>query len=69
MCQSFNEQYKLNYKCLMPTNTFGPNDNYDKLNSHFIPALIKKVHDLKINKANKLYLWDDGTKKRNNACR
>ena len=64
MCQSFNEQYKLNYKCLMPTNTFGPNDNYDKLNSHFIPALIKKVHDLKINKANKLYLWGDGKPKR-----
>ena len=63
MCQSFNEQYKLNYKCLMPTNTFGPNDNYDKLNSHFIPALIKKVHDLKINKANKLYLWGDGKPK------
>ena len=33
MCQSFNKQYGLNYKCLMPTNTFGPNDNYDELNS------------------------------------
>ena len=32
MCQSFNEQYKLNYKCLMPTNTFGPKDNYDSAN-------------------------------------
>ena len=38
----YNEQYGTNYKCLMPTNTFGPNDNYDDLNSHFFPALIKK---------------------------
>ena len=50
MCQSYNEQYKTNYKCLMPTNTFGPNDNYNELNSHFLPALIKKVHNLKYNK-------------------
>ena len=50
MCQSYNEQYNLSYKCLMPTNTFGPNDNYDVDNSHFIPALIKKVHNLKIKK-------------------
>ena len=35
MCLSYNEQYKTNYKCLMPTNTFGPNDNYDPENSHF----------------------------------
>ena len=35
MCESYNFQYKTNYKCLMPTNTFGPNDNYDSLNSHF----------------------------------
>ena len=40
MCESYNFQYKTNYKCLMPTNTFGPNDNYDLLNSHFVPALI-----------------------------
>ena len=42
MCESFNHQYKTNYKCLMPTNTFGPNDNYDKMNSHFFPSLIRK---------------------------
>ena len=41
MCESYNIQYKTNYKCLMPTNTFGPNDNYDQLNSHFFPSLIK----------------------------
>ena len=64
MCESYNEQYKTNYKCLMPTNTFGPNDNYDDLNSHFFPALIKKIHKIKINKSNTLKLWGDGTPKR-----
>ena len=52
MCQSYNEQYKTNYKCLMPTNTFGPNDKYHKLNSHFIHALIKKIYDLNRKKKN-----------------
>ena len=42
MCQSYNNQYKTRYKCLMPTNTYGPNDNYHGLNSHFFPALIKE---------------------------
>jgi len=50
MCESYNVQYKTNYKCLMPTNTFGPNDNYDNLNSHFLPALIKKIGKLKDSK-------------------
>jgi len=64
MCQSYNEQYKTNYRCLMPTNTFGPNDNYDKVNSHFFPALIKKVHNLKFSKQKVITLWGDGTPKR-----
>ena len=64
MCQSFNEQYNLNYKCLMPTNTFGPNDNYSQLDSHFFPALIRKVHNLKITKSNQINLWGNGKPKR-----
>jgi len=64
MCQSFNEQYNLNYKCLMPTNTFGPNDNYSQLDSHFFPALIKKVHNLKKTKSNQINLWGNGKPKR-----
>ena len=64
MCQSYNEQYKTNYKCLMPTNTFGPNDNYDNLNSHFFPALIKKIHKTKKNKKKFLVLWGNGKAKR-----
>ena len=48
----------------MPTNTFGKNDNYDELNSHFIPALIKKLHKLKELKKDELKLWGDGSPKR-----
>ena len=64
MCESYNMQYKTHYKCLMPTNTFGPNDNYNNLNSHFFPALIKKVHKLKIKNNDKLILWGNGKAKR-----
>ena len=64
LCESYNIQYKTNYKCLMPTNTFGPNDNYDELNSHFFPALIKKIHKLKDSKKNTLILWGNGKARR-----
>ena len=64
MCESYNAQYKTNFKSLMPTNTFGPNDNYDELNSHFIPALIRKVHKIKLNKMKQLVLWGNGSAKR-----
>ena len=64
MCESYNIQYKTNYRSLMPTNTFGPNDNYDKLNSHFFPALIRKVHEVKVKKKKQLVLWGSGLAKR-----
>tara|TARA_B100000795_G_scaffold266212_1_gene249056 strand:+ start:3869 stop:4810 length:942 start_codon:yes stop_codon:yes gene_type:complete len=64
MCQSYNEQYKTNYICLMPTNSYGPNDKYSELDSHFIPALIKKIHKLKNSKVNQLLLWGNGKAKR-----
>ena len=64
MCESYNIQYGTRYKCLMPTNTFGPNDNYDELNSHFFPALIKKIHNIKIKNLKKLVLWGNGSAKR-----
>ena len=64
MCESYNQQYNTNYKCLMPTNTFGPNDNYDGLNSHFFPALIKKVDKLKNSKKDSIILWGNGKAKR-----
>jgi GDP-L-fucose synthase len=64
MCESYNLQFKTNYKCLMPTNTFGPNDNYDPLNSHFFPSLIRKIHKLKIKNKKELIVWGDGSPKR-----
>ena len=64
MCESYNFQYKTNYKCLMPTNTFGPNDNYNKFTSHFLPALIRKAHQVKLNKQKNLVLWGDGSARR-----
>lgn len=64
MCQSYNEQYKTNYKCLMPCNTFGPNDNYNSKTSHFFPALIKKVHEAKIKNEKSIVIWGNGKAKR-----
>ena len=64
MCESYNMQYKTNFKCLMPTNTFGPNDNYHKLNSHFVPSLIRKIYDVKQNNETKINIWGDGTPRR-----
>mgnify|MGYP001242639016 FL=1 len=64
MCESYNFQYKTNYKCLMPTNTFGPRDNYNLESSHFFPALIKKIHDCKIKKKKSLELWGNGKTRR-----
>ncbi len=60
LCESYNFQYKTNYLCLMPTNTYGPNDNYDEYTSHFVPALIRKTHDIKIKKKKDLNLWGTG---------
>ena len=64
LCESYNYQYGTNYLCLMPTNTFGPNDNYNLKTSHFIPALIRKAHELKKNKNKTLYLWGSGKVRR-----
>jgi len=64
MCESYNQQYGTNFKCLMPTNTFGKNDNYHDLNSHFVPALIKKIHKIKTGKSGNLKIWGNGKAKR-----
>ncbi len=60
MCEAYNKQYNTNYICLMPTNTYGPNDNYNNLNSHFFAALIKKAHQCKVNKKKNLIVWGSG---------
>ena len=60
LCQSYNKQYKLNYKCLMPCNAYGINDNYDPIESHFFPALIKKIVDAIRSKKDTISIWGDG---------
>lgn len=60
-CQYLNKQYGTNYISVMPTNLYGPNDNYDSVNSHVLPAMIKKFHDAKENNLNSVICWGDGT--------
>lgn len=64
MCWSYNRQYGTQYLAVMPTNLYGPGDNYHPENSHVIPALIRKFHDAKINNASEIVVWGTGTPKR-----
>jgi len=64
MCQSFNQQYGTNYISVMPTNLYGPNDNYDLNNSHVLPAMIRKFHEAKLEGKDKVEIWGTGTPKR-----
>ena len=64
MCEAYNKQYGVNYICLMPTNLFGPNDNYDLENSHFFPALIRKILNAKKNGKKFIEIWGNGKPKR-----
>ena len=64
MCESYNRQYNTNYKCLMPTNTYGPGDHYDLNNSHFFPSLIKKIYQAKVENKKYITLWGSGRAKR-----
>jgi len=64
MCQSFNKQYGTNYISVMPTNLYGPNDNYDLNNSHVLPAMIRKFHEAKLEGKNEVEIWGTGNPKR-----
>ncbi len=64
MCWSYNRQFKTQYIAAMPTNIYGPNDNYHLENSHVIPALIRKFHDAKANDYPSVTIWGTGTPKR-----
>jgi GDP-L-fucose synthase len=64
MCQAYNRQYHTSFISCMPTNLFGPNDNYDLMNAHVLPALIRKVHEAKINNQTSFTVWGTGTPKR-----
>jgi len=64
LCESYNRQYGRDYRCLMPTNLYGKNDNFHPMNSHVIPGLIRRFHQAKIeNKAN-IVVWGTGLVKR-----
>jgi GDP-L-fucose synthase len=64
MCESYNFQYKTNYKCLMPCNLFGINDNYDIKNSHFFAAILIKILKAKKNNKKTITVWGTGKPKR-----
>lgn len=64
LCESYNLQYGTNYKCLMPSNTYGPNDNYNLNSSHFFPALIVKVFEAQKKNKKDIILWGTGMAKR-----
>ncbi|MEC4721967.1 GDP-L-fucose synthase [Noviherbaspirillum sp. CPCC 100848] len=64
MCESYNRQYGTDYRSVMPTNLYGPGDNYHPENSHVIPALIRRFHEAKLNGADKVTIWGTGTPRR-----
>ena len=64
MCQSYHTQYGSNFISAMPTNLYGPGDNYDLKNSHVLPALLRKFHEAKINKESSVTVWGTGKPRR-----
>lgn len=64
MCESYNKQYGRDYRSVMPTNLFGPGDNYHPENSHVIPGLIRRIHEAKINRLSEVLIWGSGKPKR-----
>ncbi|WP_025601096.1 GDP-L-fucose synthase family protein [Burkholderia sp. WSM2230] len=64
LCEAYNCEYNTQYVSLMPTNLYGPNDNYDLNSSHVLPALLRKAHEAKLNGADTLTVWGSGTPRR-----
>lgn len=64
LCESYNRQYGRDYRSVMPTNLYGPGDNYHPENSHVIPALIRRFHEAKVNNVPTVTIWGSGTPKR-----
>jgi GDP-L-fucose synthase len=61
LCESYNRQYGVDYRSVMPTNLYGPGDNYHPENSHVIPALIRRFHEAKTNHLTEVVIWGSGT--------
>ena len=64
LCESYNRQYGRDYRSVMPTNLYGPGDNYHPENSHVIPAMLRRFHEAKVNKAPEVAIWGTGTPRR-----
>ncbi|MFM0208815.1 GDP-L-fucose synthase [Paraburkholderia sediminicola] len=64
LCEAYNREYNTQYVSLMPTNLYGPNDNYDLNSSHVLPALLRKTHEAKVNGSATLTVWGSGTPRR-----
>jgi GDP-L-fucose synthase len=64
MCESYNKQFGTSYLSVMPTNLYGPGDNFDLENSHVLPALIRKFHEAKVNGASEVIVWGTGSPRR-----
>ena len=68
MCESYNRQYKRDYRSVMPTNLYGPNDNYHPENSHVIPALLLRFHEAKMKNEDHVVVWGSGDALRISIC-
>ncbi|HSW62587.1 MAG TPA: GDP-L-fucose synthase [Dissulfurispiraceae bacterium] len=68
MCWSYNRQFGTKYLAVMPTNLYGPGDNYHPENSHVIPALIRKFHEARVNNSPTVTVWGTGTPRREFLC-
>ncbi|HWV74809.1 MAG TPA: GDP-L-fucose synthase [Pseudosphingobacterium sp.] len=64
MCDAYRAQYGSNFISVMPTNLYGPNDNYDLTTSHVLPAMLRKMHEAKVNNQSEVIIWGTGTPKR-----
>jgi GDP-L-fucose synthase len=64
MCDAYRAQYGCNFISVMPTNLYGPNDNYDLNNSHVLPAMLRKMHEAKVNNKKEVILWGTGAPRR-----
>ncbi|MCM5068527.1 NAD-dependent epimerase/dehydratase family protein, partial [Escherichia coli] len=64
LCESYNRQFGRDYRSVMPTNLYGPNDNFHPSNSHVIPALLRRFHDAVENNSPNVVVWGSGTPKR-----
>jgi len=64
LCQAYQRQYGYRFICAMPTNIYGPGDNFDLETSHVLPALIRRFHDAKVNEAEEVMLWGTGSPRR-----